>query len=160
MRGPRLGKRLGAVLSLVPEAARTVADVGAGHGALGARLAAKAGINVIATEARTGPYAELCRNVSAWHMRDRLDLRQGSGLDVLGSGEVDAVVVAGVSARTALDVCSQAPAKRVRWVVIQCVQGQGEVEPWLNARGWRVLCRVDVRERRRVYPTWLAEVVA
>ena len=157
-RPPRLGKRLSAVLSLVPVEAGRVADVGAGHGALSAQLVTTREVSVIATESREGPFAELCRNLSSWDVFDRLETRLGTGMDVLQPGEVDAVVVAGLSARTALNVCSQAPGKSVRWMVVQCVQGQDEVEPWFNAHAWRVLNRVDVTDRRHRYPTWLVEV--
>lgn len=160
MRPPRLGARLSVVLSLVPAQARSVADIGAGHGAFSARLAATGAVNVIATEAQAGPLSELRRNLDAWELQDRLDVRKGRGMEVLQPGDADCVVVAGVSARTALDVCAEAAEKRVRWMVIQCVQGQDQVEPWFADRAWRVLSRVDVQARRKRYPTWLVEVPA
>jgi len=67
-------------------------------------------------------------------------------------------MIAGMSARNALTICAQAAQKRVRWIVLQCVQGQREVEPWLDARGWQVVRRVDVQQRHRRYATWLVEV--
>ena len=158
MTPPRLTRRLRAALELVPEEATAVADVGAGHGALSAHLAATR--SVIATEAQPGPYAELCRNLRAWSATDRVDAREGSGLAPLSEGEVDAVVVAGVSARTAQCICDAAAEKRVRWLVLQCVQHPEQVEPWLARRGWPVRQRIDVLQRGRTYATWLVEVCA
>lgn len=158
MRAPRLTRRLRAALELVPDEAAAVADVGAGHGALSAHLAATR--SVVATEAQAGPFTELCRNLRAWAATDRVDAREGSGLAPLRAGEVDAVVVAGVSARTALCICEAADEKRVRWLVLQCVQHPEQVEPWLAQRGWPVLRRVDVLQRGRSYATWLVEVSA
>jgi tRNA (adenine22-N1)-methyltransferase len=158
VREPRLSARLRVVPALIPRQARSIADVGAGHGALSARLATTGAFKVIAIEAQPGPFAELCRNLLAWQVRDRLDVRYGRGVDVLLPGEADVVVVAGVSARTALEVCGEAASKSVRWMVVQCVQGQGQVEPWFAERAWIVLTRVDVEQRHKRYPTWLAEV--
>ncbi len=160
MKPPRLGKRLSAVCSLIPPEAWSVADIGAGHGALSAHLAAEGRLRVIAVESQAGPLAELSRNLVEWDVRQQLDVRVGTGLQSLAPGEVDVIIVAGMSANTALDVCAQAEGKRVRWTVLQCVQGQRQVEPWFTAHRWRVLARVDVEERRRRYPTWLAEVAA
>ena len=158
MSGPRLGGRLRAVLALVPAEAHRVADVGAGHGALSAHLAAAGVPTVIATESQDGPLAELCRNLDAWEARERVDVRRGSGLAPLRTDEVDAVVVSGVSARTALAMCADAGRKKVRWMVLQCMQGTDQVEPWMRANGWQVLTRVDAQAGRRRYPIWLVEV--
>jgi tRNA (adenine22-N1)-methyltransferase len=157
MRQPRLPRRLQTVLALVPRDAQRVADIGSGHGALALHLSNVA-TTVIATEDKAGPFAELCRNVEAWGAQESVETRLGANLQPLRAGEVDAVVIAGVSARTALGVCAQARAKGVRWVVLQCVQGAGEVEPWMLEHGWAVFAREDVNGGRRAYPTWLLGV--
>ena len=157
MTQPRLPPRLRAALELLPADARRVADVGAGHGALSVHLAWTLR-SVIATESRRGPFDELCRNLSGWDAAALVDVRQGSDLTPLQTGEVDAVVVAGMGARTVMRICATAAEKRVRWLVLQCMQGAGEVEPWLDARGWRVLARTDVVDHGRAYPTWLVRV--
>ena len=159
MTSPRLPRRLRVALQLLPDGARSVADVGAGHGALAFHLGATV-TRVIATELRSGPYAELCRNLGSWDAAANIETRLGPGLHPLAAGEVDAAVLAGTSARTALAISELAPAKSVRWLVLQCMQGSHQVEPWLQARAWRVAERSDVADRRRVYPTWLVEVAA
>jgi tRNA (adenine22-N1)-methyltransferase len=145
------------VQELLPAAAARVADIGAGHGALAALLSEQGRV-VIATESADGPYAEMCRNLDGWRARSAVDTRRGSGLGPLQRGEVDAVVIAGVSANTALSICLEARQKQVRWIVLQCVQGVGQVEPWLDAQGWPVLARVDAVDGQRRYPTWLVGV--
>lgn len=159
MTTPRLPRRLRAVMQMLPDSARAVADVGAGHGALAYHIGGVVS-RVIATDIRTGPYAELCRNLTAWRAAANIETRLGRGLQPLARGEVDAVVIAGTSARTALAIGEEAPAKRVRWLILQCMQGSRQIEPWMEARGWRVLRRIDVAGRRHVYPTWLIEVAA
>jgi tRNA (adenine22-N1)-methyltransferase len=157
MRPPRLPGRLRALDAFVPEEAGTIADVGAGHGALSVHLARQMS-TVIATEAKPGPFAELQRNLRAWDAAGVVDARLGLDLEPLNPGEADVVVVAGIGARTAIRICSQAAAKAVRWIVLQCVQDCDEVEPWLAGCGWRVVRRDDIVERGHTYPTWLVEV--
>ena len=157
MKPPRLPPRLRTVLELLPAEAARVADVGAGHGALSAHLS-RAGRVVIATESQDGPFAEMCRNLDGWEAHTSVEARRGAGLQPLLPGEVDAVIIAGVSAHTALSICQEAREKRVRWVLLQCVQGVSQVEPWLTAHGWPVLSRIDAVDRRRTYPTWLVGV--
>jgi tRNA (adenine22-N1)-methyltransferase len=154
---PRLPPRLRGLLSLVPGDCEAVADVGAGHGALSACLAAS-GRRVIATEAKDGPYAELRRNLALWNVGGCVDVRQGAGLSPIGIGEVDSAVVAGMGARTVLAIASAARGHRVRRLVLQCMQHHVLVEPWLAASGATLEQRVDVVDRRRVYPTWVVLV--
>lgn len=157
---PSLPPRLRSVTSLVPATAVAVADVGAGHGALAAYLALHHGGRVIATELSPGPLAELRHNLAAWHVADRVEVRRGDGLGVLGSGEVEVAVVAGMGARTALGIAAQAPARGVRWLILQCMQRDHLVEPWLSARGWPVVARDVCLQRGHTYTARLIEVAA
>lgn len=154
---PRLPARLRGLLSLIPDEAGCVADIGAGHGALSARLA-QSGRRVIATEAKPGPYDELCRNLARWRVADRVDVRRGPGLSPLGPGEVDAAVVAGMGGHTVLAIAGGARSQGVGTLVLQCMQRHHLVEPWVEERGWAVLGRLDAHDGGRVYPTWLVQV--
>ena len=157
MTDPRLPARLRGVLPLIPSAARRVADVGAGHGALSVHLLGRADV-VIATEAPPGAYLELCANLARWHAAPPVEARRGDGLDPLAVGEVDAVVVAGMGAHRALGIAARAAEKRVRWLILQCMQRSHLVEPWVGRQGWAICRRSDVTDRGRVYATWLVEV--
>ena len=59
-----LSTRLRSVGSLIPPGTGSVADVGAGHGALCAGLAARTSARIIATEISAGPLGELRANLS------------------------------------------------------------------------------------------------
>ena len=155
---PRLPARLQAVAALVPAHAHSVADVGAGHGALSAHLVHMGVQRVIATEAAPGPLAELRRNLAAWGVTDHVEVRCGRNLDPLQGGEVEGVVVAGVSARTVIGTCEQATAKSVRWMLLQCMQGGDRIEPWLAEHGWELSGRRFALQRHHLYPTWLVMV--
>jgi tRNA (adenine22-N1)-methyltransferase len=155
-----LGTRLRSAASLVPVSCRAVADVGAGHGALAATLALAGTSHVIATELPGGPLAELRRNLAAWALEDRVEVRCGAGLDPLARGEVDVVVVAGVGATTALRIARDAPGRGVRWLVLQCMQRDHLVEPWLAEQGWPIQASDLCVQRGRSYVARLVEVHA
>ena len=150
--------RLRSAAALVPADARTVADVGAGHGALAAHLALRGTPRVIATERSEGPLAELRRNLTAWRLADRVDVRCGDGLAPLLDGEADVVVIAGVGAVTALSIAAGAPRRGVRRLVLQCMQRDHLVEPWLLAQGWVTLASDTCVQRGRAYTARLVEV--
>jgi tRNA (adenine22-N1)-methyltransferase len=150
--------RLRAAVSLVPPEAASVADVGAGHGAVAAHLALRGRARVIATELSAGALAELRANLAVWQLTDRVEVRAGPGLSPLAFGEAEVVVVAGVGARTALQIAAQAPELGVRKMVLQCMQRDLLVEPWLAARGWGVLASDMCLQRGRPYVTRLVEV--
>jgi tRNA A22 N-methylase len=151
---------LRSVGSLVPPGCSAIADVGAGHGALCAMLAARTAARVIATEASAGPLAELRRNLAAWDLDGRVEVRCGAGLAPLFPHEVDAVVIAGLGAHTVMNIAADAPARGVRWLVLQCMQRDDLVAPWAMARGWRVLASDVSVQRGRAYTARLIEVGA
>jgi tRNA (adenine22-N1)-methyltransferase len=150
--------RLRSVVALVPASAAAVADVGAGHGALAAHLALRGHARVVATEVGEGPLRELRGNLAAWSLADRVEVRRGDGLEPLRDGEVDVVVIAGLGAGTALRIAAAAPGHGVRHLVVQCMQRDHLVEPWLRARGWPVRASTTCVQRGRSYTARLIEV--
>src|ERR1700704_3123029 len=88
----RLSPRLRHVLDLVPHTG-AVADIGSGHGALAAALAAR-GQRVLATERTPRTEAGLRRELA--RIGIPVATRRGEGLAVLRDGEVETVVIAGI----------------------------------------------------------------
>lgn len=156
----RLPARLRSVESLIPQDCSAVADVGAGHGALCAMLAARGGPRVIATEASAGPLFELRRNLAAWGVTCRVEVRSGAGLTPLLPHEVDVVVIAGLGARTTLDIAADARSRGVSWLILQCMQRDELVVPWVRERGWRVHASDVSVQRGRAYTARLIQVGA
>ena len=155
---PRLSRRLSALREMLPPG--RVVDVGAGHGALSARLALD-GREVIATEATAPALAELRGNLARWGLADAVGTRAGDGLGPVAPGEVEGAVVAGMGGHRIVAIAAAAPSRRLRWVAIQCVQRTAAVESWLRAAegsgGWRTLEMRTVPDRGRLYPTWILE---
>lgn len=155
-----LPARLRSIGSLVPAGSRGVADVGAGHGALGAALWWRGWAPVIATEVSAGPLHELRGNLAAWGLAGCVEVRCGPGLAPLRVGEVEVAVIAGLGANTALTIAGESPAHGVGWLILQCMQGDQLVMPWLAHRGWQVHAFAMCVQRGRAYTARLIEVGA
>jgi tRNA (adenine22-N1)-methyltransferase len=150
----RLSRRLRRVLELVPADGR-VGDVGSGHGALAAALAAR-GQRVIATERTPRMVARLQRDLA--RMGVPVATRQGEGMEVFGDGEVDTVVIAGLGGRSLLRILESS-----RWLpgclVLQPMQDADLVEGWIAAKGWPAVDSEAI-ERGRCYRAWRVQVCA
>ena len=96
MERPKLSKRLEKVLSAVKRS-ECIADIGTDHGLLpiACVLDGKAR-SAVACDLREAPLKRCRENVARYGLSDRISVRRGDGLDVLGPGEADCVTVAGM----------------------------------------------------------------
>jgi tRNA (adenine22-N1)-methyltransferase len=150
----RLSPRLRHVFELVP-ATGAVADIGSGHGALAAAVAAR-GQRVLATERTPRTLAGLRRDLA--RLGVPVATRRGEGLGALRAGEVETAIIAGIGGRSVvriLDSSQWLP----RWLVLQPMQDADLVEAWILARRWPALAAEAV-ERGRRYRAWRVEVPA
>jgi tRNA (adenine22-N1)-methyltransferase len=138
----RLPPRLSAVAAVVPPAARSAADVGAGDGQLAGHLASR-GLRVVATEGRAGPFARLRAAAP------ELDCRLGAGLEPLRPGEVEGVVLAGLGGHRIVSILEASPevAGALDWLVLQPQQHAGRLVEWLRSAGYRVRATTAVQGR-------------
>jgi tRNA (adenine22-N1)-methyltransferase len=150
----RLSARLRHVFELVPVTG-AVADIGSGHGALAAALAAR-GQRVLATERTPRTEAGLRRDLA--RLGIPVATRLGEGLAPLREGEVETAVIAGIGGRSLLRILESSP-WLPRWLVLQPAQDADLVEAWILARSWQAVA-TDAVERGRRYRTWRVEVPA
>ncbi len=148
----RLSPRLRRVLELVPVDG-AVADIGSGHGALAAALAAR-GQRVIATERTPRMVARLQRDLA--RIGVPVATRRGEGMEVFGDGEVDTVVIAGLGGRSLLRILESSP-WLPGWLVLQPMQDADLVEGWIAAKGWPAV-DTDATQRGRRYRAWQVRV--
>jgi len=134
----------------VPEAAGSVADVGAGDGQLARHLAAR-GLRVVATERRPASFARLHAAVPD------LDCRQGEGLAVLRPGEVEGAVVAGMGGHRIIRILAEAPevARALDWLVLQPQQHPEQLVAWLEPAGYAVRARTAAAQGGHSYTVLL-----
>jgi tRNA (adenine22-N1)-methyltransferase len=130
-----------------------VADIGSGHGALAAALAAR-GQRVVATERTLRRLESLQQDLARRGVP--VATRRGEGLAVLRHGEVETAVIAGLGGRNLvamLETSSWLP----RCLVLQPMQAADLVEGWIEATRWPSVVG-EATERGRRYRVWRVEV--
>ena len=109
MRAPHLDARLAAAAAYVRPGSAAAA-VGCDHGKLAAYLAASGRCpRVIASDVRAQPLARARALCAQLGVQALVDCRLGDGLSVLRPGEVQDIVIAGVSGVTAAQMLAGAP---------------------------------------------------
>ncbi|HUY96585.1 MAG TPA: tRNA (adenine(22)-N(1))-methyltransferase TrmK [Verrucomicrobiae bacterium] len=152
--GPRLRPRLRACLDLAPREG-PVADVGSAHGRLArALLARNPELGVLATEARSGPARELCREVGG---RPGISIVVGRGLEPLRGRPLRGAVIAGMGGRTIIGILSDGDdvVRQLGWLLLQAMQGTDLLHVWLRRQGFRLRAGARPVEAGRTYPTVL-----
>ncbi len=129
-------------------------DVGTGDGQLAGWLAAH-GHRVIATEARLGPAGRAAERIT-----DPVELRRGSGLEVVAPGEVEVAVLAGMGGRRILAILAAAPevVRRLDLLILQPMQHAGELRTDLGELGLTVVAEAEPVERGRRYTVLIVSV--
>ena len=157
---PQLDARLQTAADLVRPGA-AVADIGCDHGKLTAVLAAGGRCTkVIGADLRPGPLAKARATLEKAGLADAVELRLGDGLSVLAPGEVDTVVLAGVSAQTSIDILSAAPwifdPAGPRLVLVPATK-HPVLRAWLYRNGFALIRDIPVQAAGRWYAVMAAE---
>jgi tRNA (adenine22-N1)-methyltransferase len=148
-----LCKRLALAADLI-KPGESVADIGADHARLAIYLAEhKIASRVIIGELSDGPFACACRAVQESALADKISLRQGNGLQVLDSGEVNNVIIAGLGGDTIVEILAYDGDKAASFqrFIFQPMSKARALRQWLANRGWVIEDERLVRENRRVY---------
>lgn len=135
-----MSRRLETIADLVPEGAR-VADIGTDHARLlpllvhpsGGRRGAPLVIGIDRALPLTFARRTLARLSPA--VRAHIDLREGDGLSPLHPGEVDAIVIAGMGARSIIAILEQHPDRLPpgTTLVLQPLTQIPQLREWLAA---------------------------
>ena len=153
-RFPRMRPRLLAVNDAIPVGSR-VADIGSDHGRL-PRLLIRSGRATwcIATEYGAGPARQLRTGVTACPEADRIEIRQGDGLDPLRPEDrIDVLVLSGMGGPTMLSILDPARLQTlgVECLILQPQSGLAGLRAGLAQHGWNVSSERLVRDRGRFY---------
>ncbi len=146
---PMLGARLLAAAAFL-QPGRPAADIGCDHGKLAVWLVMK-GIcpRVVAVDARPMPLARAQALARQTGTADRVDCRLGDGLAVVRPGEVEQVVVAGLSAETIIEILSPHAWVRQLRLVLAPASRPERLRRWLCENGYRLLQEEAVLEGGR-----------
>lgn len=92
-----LTNRMEAVVDMVSPQSFTIADVGCDHAYVSIALIERClAQKVIAMDIRTGPLAIAEKNVKAYGLKEKIELRLSDGLNELSPGEADIIIIAGM----------------------------------------------------------------
>ncbi len=148
-----IGSRLEAIGALVPQGS-ILADIGTDHAYLPVWLLQQGRIvRAIAGDIAEGPCLAAKNTVSMYGMKDRVEVRLGSGLQVLQQGEVNAIAIAGMGASTMIDILAadMAVAEEAATLILQPMAGTPSLRAWLTGYGWRLQDEELVVEGKHLY---------
>lgn len=146
-------KRLAMVAEMIT-AGQSVADIGADHAQLAIYLVRNnIAPYVIIGELSDGPYAHACEAVQGSTLMDKIEVRQGNGLQVLARGEVGCVVLAGMGGDTIIDILSYDWDKAASFhsYVFQPMSKPEVLRQRLASRGWIIEDERLVQENSYIY---------
>lgn len=131
-----------------------LADVCSDHALLALAAVARglAG-RAIAVDLNAAPLAAAATNVDASGLGEAVALRRGDGLQPLGPGEAEVVVLAGIGAQLAVRLLEAAPDRlsAVRQVIVQPNQQPERVRAWAARSGWHLTDETVVAEDGRYF---------
>jgi tRNA (adenine22-N1)-methyltransferase len=148
-----LNERLAMVAEMIGTG-KSVADIGADHARLATYLVeSKIAPKVIIGELSDGPYNRSYEAVMGCSDRDKIEVRQGNGLQVLERGEVDCVVLAGMGGDTIVDILSHDwdKAASFKYYVFQPMSKAEVLRQRLASRGWIINNERLVQEHDHIY---------
>lgn len=154
-----IGARLEAIGSMVP-AGCVLADIGTDHAYLPVHLI-KAGriARAIAGDIAEGPCAAARTTIGMHGVRQQVEVRLGSGLKVLGTGEAGCIAIAGMGASTIIDILAAdlEIARAAQRLVLQPMTGAASLRRWLVANGWQLADEALAEEGGHLYEIIAAE---
>lgn len=159
-----LDKRLEAAAALLPqEEGLWLADIGTDHAYLPVELARQGRIlSAVAGDIAVGPCQAARTAVALYGMKNKISVRQGSGLAVL-RGEKNiascAIVIAGMGAGTIIDILAADMdiAVQAMALVLQPMTGAALLRQWLLAHGWLLAQETLVADGAHFYELMRAE---
>ncbi|MGN1033891.1 MAG: tRNA (adenine(22)-N(1))-methyltransferase [Intestinibacter sp.] len=149
----KLTDRLLKIASLVDKD-KKIADIGTDHGYIPVYLLTKNIINyAILGDINKGPLENAKKEVVKNNLSDKVDLRLGSGIEVLRPNEVDQIIIAGMGGILINDIlkANEPVAHSAEKLILQPMQSPEELRKFLYQNGYEILDEYLVREDHRLY---------
>lgn len=129
------------------------ADIGTDHAYVPVRLIdERRAEKVIASDVRKGPVESALRTVKKYNMDDRIDVRLGTGLSVLGENEADVIIIAGMGGILISEIISEGKniASNAE-LILQPMNCQYELRKYLIENGYTITDEDIAVEGFKVY---------
>lgn len=155
----KLPERLLRIASFVPQSS-LVADIGTDHALLPAYLV-RHGIcgKVIATDLHSGPLEAARSTVALFNLWKQVELRQGNGLEIIRTGEVNVIIIGGMGGVKINEILSSTGTvlQSAERLILQPLAGAALVHRWLLGNGWSLADEDLVIDDDRFYEIIVAE---
>lgn len=155
----KLTDRLLKIASLVTEG-KKVADIGTDHGYIPVYLLNNKKVSfAVLADVNRGPLENAKKEVRHNNLLDKVDLRLGSGIEVLEKGEVDEIIIAGMGGILISELLEAKTevAHSADKLILQPMQAQKELRKYLLNNGYEILDEVLVKEDFRIYEVIIAK---
>ncbi|MFQ8989412.1 MAG: tRNA (adenine(22)-N(1))-methyltransferase, partial [Intestinibacter sp.] len=153
MKYVKLTDRLLKIASLVDNGKR-IADIGTDHGYIPVYLLNQNKIQyAILGDVNKGPLENARKEVTRNKLQDKVDLRLGSGIEVLKENEVDEIIIAGMGGMLINNLlkANEKVAHTTEKLILQPMQAPEELRMFLYQNGYKILDEHLVREEHRLY---------
>ena len=155
----KLTNRLLKIASLVTPNKR-LADIGTDHGYIPVYLLNQGKINfAILADINKGPLENARSEVRRNKLEDKVDLRLGSGIEVLKKDEVDEIIIAGMGGILIAELleANKEVAHSAEKLILQPMQAQDELRKYLFNNGYEILDECLEKEDFRLYEIIVAK---
>lgn len=155
----KLTDRLLKIASLVSDG-KKIADIGTDHGYIPVYLLKEGKVPfAVLADVNKGPLDNAHKEVIQNNLLDKVDLRLGSGIEILEIGEVEEVIIAGMGGILISELleAKKEVAHNVEKLILQPMQAQEELRYYLLNNGYEILEEVLVREDFRIYEIIVAK---
>ncbi|MEW9125062.1 MAG: class I SAM-dependent methyltransferase [Thermotaleaceae bacterium] len=153
----KLTPRLHTIVQFVNKEA-SVADIGTDHGYIPVYLIQhEIASRVIASDVNEGPLQSARNTIEANGLEHSIEVRLGSGLEVLSLGEVDTVIIAGMGGFLIRDIleANLTLAHSVDRLILQPMVAQDELRRWLLENQFEIVDERLAKEEHRIYEVLL-----
>jgi tRNA (adenine22-N1)-methyltransferase len=154
-----LSERLSRIASYVP-GELVVADIGTDHALLPIYLVLQEiASHVIACDISSGPLESARANIYLYKLTEKIEIRQGDGLEPLNRGEADVIIISGMGGAKIRDILETSPdvLDGVVRIILQPQRGAGIVRRWLFDHDWEITDEDLVLENDNYYEIIIAE---
>ncbi|MBT2214486.1 tRNA (adenine(22)-N(1))-methyltransferase TrmK [Virgibacillus dakarensis] len=154
-----LSDRLKQVAFFLPEGA-VFADIGSDHAYLPVFVCLQDNkAKAIAGEVNDGPYNSAKATVHAYQLTDRIDVRLGNGLEVIDSGEVKQLVIAGMGGALIHSILEDGKEKleHMERIIAQPNVNAKGVRKWLVINNYRIVDEELIEENGHFYEIIVAD---
>ena len=132
----------------------TVADIGSDHAYLLINLTEKGRIkSAVATDVNSGPVEISGERIREHGLENKIEVRQGNGLEVINQGEAEVIVIAGMGGILICDILDKSVevAESAKLLILQPMRDSEKVRKWLLEHGFDIIDEELVKDQDRIY---------